>query len=233
MVQLFGSLSKLLGGLPFSRALLLTCEGLLALSSSLSAQEPFTKALWVGIRSGVHASRYQFVPSVSQNQHIGKQGGLLMRLDIERGASAQFELNYVETGWSERFDNSTTYSVRQLRYIELPILSHLYLGKGSIQIFVNAGPFIGYNISDTHSSGGDGFEPLHIWRQQEKVKYRLAWGLMGGPGISLQLGHRHRFELEGRIAYNFQDIWGHKRTDFYGQSTEFRMGASLSYCFRF
>lgn len=200
----------------------------------LSAQKSdFSTSLWFGIKGGVHFSKYQFVPSVSQNQHLGKQGGIALRLDLERGASAQIELNYVQTGWSERYDELGKTSERQIHYVELPLLTHLYVGKKAVRFFVNVGPFLGYHLEDKHIVAGTDFDTRQLERQTLPIKYKLAWGLMAGPGISLQLGGRHRFDLEARIAYNFQDIWGHKRSDPYGQSTELRMGASLGYMFKF
>lgn len=205
-------------------------------ASSLVAvgQNPsFSKQFWLGVKGGVHLSRYMFVPSVSQHQYLGRQGGLLMRLDLERGASAQIELNYVETGWRERFDEDKLRSERHLRYAELPLLTHLYITQGPIRFFVNAGPFLGYHLGDEHLAEGEAFNPQQQERQTMPIKYKFAWGLMAGAGISLNLAGRHRVELEARGGYNFQDIWGNSRVDPYGQSTEFRLGANLNYMFRF
>ena len=56
-----------------------------------------------------------------------------------------------------------------------------------------------------------------------------AWGLGGGPGLSLQLGGRHRIELEGRLVYGLGNIWSSARTSPYPQSSELRFGARLGY----
>lgn len=202
----------------------------LSATELLSQHQDFNPKLWMGLRGGAHLSRYQFVPSVSQRQYRGRGAGLLFRLDLERGASVQLELNYVETGWKERFDDNRK-SIRHLTYLELPVLSHLYLSKGAWRVFVNAGPFLGYNVGDRHCALGEGFDTSQLFRQTTPLKYKVAWGLVGGVGLSYAFGARQRLELDGRVGYNFQDVWGNRRIDPYGQSTELRIALALSYCF--
>lgn len=194
---------------------------------------PFTPGLSFGMKGGVHFSKYQFVPRVSQDQHMGMAMGVMGRYDIERGASAQVEINYISTGWKERYDDAATSSQRKIQYVEIPLLSHLYIGSGLTKFFVNIGPYFGFHLGDTHTASGASFTESQTLRQTMPIKNKLAWGLMGGPGVGLNLGKHHRIEVEGRIAYNFQDIWSNERTAPYGQSTELRMGVMLGYSYRF
>lgn len=207
---------------------------LMGASCTLMAQKSdYPRSISVGLRGGINLSRYLFVPSVSQNQYVGQQASLVGRWDLEQGASLQAELSYVRTGWDERYDNGTLSSQRQLSYVELPLLTHLYLGKKGLRIFVNIGPFVGYKLGEQHLATGEGFSEMQLQRQTMPVKNNFAWGLAGGPGLSLALGKRHRIEAEARVSYNFQDIWGNQRSDPYGQSTEFRIGVGISYLYKF
>lgn len=215
------------------KLILFSCLCLALCMQAIAQKSDFPKSLWLGFKAGVHFSKYQFVPSVPQSQHLGKHAGVSLRLELERGASALIECNYSETGWLERFDDTSLSSERRLRYIEVPFLAQLYLGAKAVRVFVNAGPFVGYCIGDEHRASGASFTEAQTLRQSMPVQNKLAWGLMGGPGLSFAIGKRHRLELETRVAYNFQDVWGNKRTDPYGQSTELRMGAMLAYYFRF
>lgn len=202
--------------------------------SALEAQRStYPRSLWVGVRGGISFSRYMFVPSVTQSMYQGKSVGLSTRWDLEKGASLQVELNYVETGWKERFDDVSLASQRRLRYVEMPLLTHLYLGTETLRFFVNIGPFVGYRLSDEHIATGSTFTDTQLLRQTMPIKHSLAWGLTGGPGISLLLGKRHRLEVDARISYNFQDVWGNSLTDAYSQSTELRMAGSIAYHYRF
>ncbi len=209
--------------------LLLLCSTL-----SLAQRSNYPKSIWVGLSGGMQLSRYQFVPTVQQNQHLGTHFGALTRIDLEKGASIEIGLNYVQTGWTERFDEDTTGKAyrRDINYLEMPILSHLYLENKLARVFVNAGPFIGYYLGDNSSIQGTGFSEQQQTRHALPIKNKIAWGLTGGPGVSIKLGNRHRIELEGRIQYDFQDIWSTRREDPYGGSAELRFGASLRYLFK-
>lgn len=210
----------------------------LACSVSLEGQEqvktPFERSVDVGLRVGGNAARYSFNPSVPQGLQVGYHSGLMARYNIERGASAQIELSYVQTGWSEQFDAEGLSYTRELGYVELPFLTHLYLGEGVVRPFVNIGPYIGLNLSERGSTEGaeELFDAAQRLRQTTEIKNKFAWGLTGGPGLSFRLGARHRLELEGRIVYSFTDVWSNKRTDPYGSSSELRFALSLAYLIR-
>ena len=196
--------------------------------------EPFHQALSIGVHGGVLASRFSFVPSVSQRIHIGNIAGLKIRYDVERGASLQLEANYLTSGWREKYDASGTSYTRDITYIETPLLAHLYLGSPSTRVFVNAGPFIGYALSETSSvSGETNMSEKDLARHALGIKSKFFWGLGGGPGLSVGLGAHHRLELEGRFVYGFGNIWSTERTEPYVQSSEIRFGGFLSYLFRF
>ena len=207
---------------------------LLCSTLSLAQRSNYPKSMWVGLSGGMQLSRYQFVPTVQQNQHLGTHFGALTRIDLEKGASIEVGLNYVQTGWTERFDEDTKGKAyrRDINYLEMPILSHLYLENKLARVFVNAGPFIGYYLSDNSSIQGTEFSEQQQIRHALPIKNKIAWGLTGGPGVSIKLGNRHRIELEGHIQYDFQDIWSTRREDPYGGSAELRFGASLRYLFK-
>ena len=81
------------------------CLLLVVAGARLSAQttkEPFAQSVSVGVRGGMTASRFTFVPSVRQRLHTGPIAGIAVRYDIERGASLQAELSYRRGGWQER-----------------------------------------------------------------------------------------------------------------------------------
>ena len=212
------------------------CYSLLVLglaATTARAQEakpPFHQSLAVGVHGGMLMSRVNFVPSVSQRLHSGLMGGVLLRYNVERGASLQLEANYVQGGWREKYDAATTSYSRTLNALEVPLLTHLYLGQGSAKFYLNAGPFVGYILSEAStSSGEDAMNDKDKARHALPVANRFFWGLGGGPGLSLQLGGRHRIELEGRLVYGLGNIWSSARTSPYPQSSELRFGARLGY----
>lgn len=198
-----------------------------------TSQEPFFQAISVGVKGGMTASRFTFVPSVRQRLHTGPVAGISVRYDVERGASLQAELNYRRGGWQERYDSLQTHYTRHLDYLELPLLTHLYIRSGDMRFFLNAGPFFGYLLGESATSTGESnMSSLDTTRHGIAVRDRLFWGLGGGPGISIPLGNRQRIELEGRFVYGLGNIWSSKRGSTYVQSSEMYFGATLNYFFR-
>lgn len=200
------------------------------LSASMSAGQVSTprRTWWLGAKIGGQTSRYIFVPTVRQQTHLGEQVSLAVRWDIEEHASVQLELNHVRTGWKERFDNLDMKYRRDINYLEAPMLTHLYLGKGVLRVFVNAGFVFGYYLGE-RAQKSDNIDYL---RYSMPVARKLYWGLCGGPGVSLALGKRHRLELESRLTYGLGDIWANKRADPYVQSNQQRLGLTLNYFFQ-
>lgn len=198
-----------------------------------TSQEPFPQAISVGVKGGMTASRFTFVPSVRQRLHTGPIAGIAVRYDVERGASLQAELNYRRGGWQERYDSLQTRYSRHLDYLELPLLTHLYLSAGGMRFFLNAGPFFGYLLGESATSTGEAnMSSLDTTRHGIAARDRLFWGLGGGPGISIPLGGRQRIELEGRFVYGLGNIWSSKRGSTYVQSSEMYFGATMNYFFR-
>lgn len=205
---------------------------------SLSAQEakvrpPFSQHLWLGAHGGIMASRFSFTPSVRQSSYMGYVGGAMLRYDVERGASLQVELNYQRTGWRERYDDPALSYQRELDYLDLPILSHLYFDLGGAKLFLNLGPFLGYQLKESAQLTGEASmtEQARL-RHALATRYRLFWGLGGGPGLSISLGGRQRLELEGRFVYGLGNLFSTERTSAYVQSSEMRFGLTLNYLFR-
>lgn len=203
---------------------------MLLLGGNLLAQRsPFRQGLWVGAKAGGQATRFLFVPSVLQHTHLSQQGALALRYDVERSASLQLEVNYTRMGWKSRFDEESMHYQRNLDYVELPLLAHLYTGVGRFRLFLNAGPIVGYNIGDgVVQSDNLGDLPYAM-----PIANKLYWAVGGGPGVALSLGRRHLLELEGRFVYGYGNIWPSSRADVYSQSSSMRFAFSLNYFFRF
>ncbi len=209
----------------------------------IQAQEktPFSRDIHLGVKGSAIASKYEFIPSVTQSLYIGGGAGVFSRFDIERGASIQLELNYTLTGWKERYDERPDLGYeRSIHSINLPLLTHLYLSfKQDIRIFLNLGPVIGYNFAE-HSElrdnidaqGNSSFTTFAKYRHETEIQRKFFWGLCGGPGLSIPFADRHRLELETRYTFGLGDIWSNKRQDPYGNSAERRYSVSINYSYR-
>lgn len=200
-------------------------------------KEEFRPGLWLGGHFSLQRSKLNFLPRVSQTLHPGYSTGLVARIDVERGASIQMEVNYNQSGWNESFENKALSYYRDIKSVELPILTHLYIKHRGIRFYLNIGSIASWILGE-HSQSRVGakqsFVESALKRHSLPVKNRFVWGLGGGPGISIPLAsNRHHIELEGRFFHSLTDIWGNKRTDAYGSSSEMRFSLGVNYIFGF
>jgi hypothetical protein len=118
-----------------------------------------------------------------------------------------------------------------MSYIEIPFLTHIYFGKGRVKYFVNAGPQIGYLLSESTDSNLNGAEPGNVNAQHTMAAdKKLEWGLEGGPGIELRTGIGH-FLLEGRYYYALSDFYNTRRKDIFSQAASQVISVKLTYLF--
>ena len=179
------------------------------------------------------ASRFTFVPSVRQRLHTGPVAGIAVRYDVERGASLQAELNYRRGGWQERYDSLATSYSRTLDYLELPLLTHLYFRSGDIRIFINAGPFFGYQLGESATSSGEAnMSALDSTRHGMAVRDRFVLGARWRAWDKHP--HRQASARRARRALRLRtgNLWSSKRGSTYVQSSEMYFGATLNYFFR-
>lgn len=194
----------------------------------------FVPSVWGGVRAGAEVSRFVFVPRVRQHFHFSPAFGAMVRLEVERFASLQVEANWSQIGWVEKYDDPKLGFTRTLTSVEVPILAHLYLGRRSLRLFLNAGPALGYYLSDrSYAVGETQLSERQRALRELPIKHRLSWGIVGGLGLSYAVAQRHRLELEPRFTYGFGDIWSSRRVDPYGQSSPMKVGLSLNYLLRF
>jgi len=99
---------------------------LIFISASLSAQVRLDKPeMYIGVNLGVTESMVLFNPAIPQGFLMGYNGGIVFRYIAEKNVGMQAELNFSQRGWTE---SSGLYS-RQLNYIELPFMTHIYVGR--------------------------------------------------------------------------------------------------------
>lgn len=168
----------------------------LVLSLPLHAQMgTLRNNLAVGVSGGANLSFVDFSPTIKQAfpWQPGVNGGFVLRYISEKYFSmicaAQLEVNYTQRGWKEFIDDGSenTYS-RTTNYIEVPFLAHLGWGKEKrgTQFFFNAGPVLGWYLSDKEYYG---YTPEHPWNSTSRpnnVFYQYGeWGYNDEGYISM------------------------------------------------
>jgi hypothetical protein len=215
--------------------LLITCGGM-----SVKAQVGEQRHnLSVGVNAGYVNSSVSFQPTVKQNGMSGYTFGVTGRYISEKYfkmiCGAQLELNYAKMGWSEKVpDGSKGTYKRTMNYIQIPFLAHLGFGKEprGLQFFVNAGPQIGFLLSESQEFSSDfDITGRTVTTQYGKMAQRkFDYGITAGMGLELRTGAGN-FLLEGRYYYGLGDFYKTTKQDYFSRAANMGLYAKLTYLF--
>lgn len=236
------------------------------------AQEPFRQELAVGASFGLNFSSVTFNPKISTKLMPGYNAGLMIRWNTEKNIGLQAEINYSIQGWEEDFTDynnaglpydpsnykepgsaggdpfiGTLAYKREVAYIEVPLMTHIYFGSKTFKFYINAGPKFAYYLDEAITSNINTHYMNYVFEEKRKVekfrehyteqheaaiKNKFEWGLCGGPGIELNT-KAGIFLLEGRFSYSFNDIYSTKRGDgdFFSKASNQVITVKLAYIF--
>ena len=205
--------------------MLLCCSALLAQPRLLIPE------MYFGIHGGVSASTVIFRPEIenmtpiTQACVLGGNGGLVFRYSGHKCCAVQVELNYQHKGWREHSDVGT-YS-RELHYLELPFLMHIYFGSEHWRGFVNLGPQIGYCVKD---NGGVGTQiNTTTTTQYQPIDHPFDWGLAGGVGFYYRSKNAGIYQFETRVNYSFGGIYGTSLIDHFNMASPLDLSINLAW----
>ena len=205
-----------------------------------NAQTHYAAQLSVGARAGMDISRNFFNPSVDQTFKPGAMAGLSFRYVEENHFGIIAELDWIERGWKESFEDAPYLYERTLGYLEIPVLAHIYFGRRA-KFYANIGPLIGLRISDsvkcnfdTHDTASlPDFPQWHtITQYDEPVKQRIDYGICAGIGGEYSLTPRHSVTLECRFYYGLGNLFGSSRKDNFNASNSMALEFTLGYWLR-
>ncbi len=202
----------------------------------------FSKELYVGANAGAVASRIDFNPSIPQTLNYGVLGGISAKYISEKHLGIIIELNYSQRGWNEEFADSLNFSYnRTLNYLEIPFMTHIYVGNKT-RFIINIGPQVSFLINGKHQMNQALAE--YVAEQNEinpdaRYGYQYSpvsemktveYGLVGGLGMELNTAIG-AFDIEGRYYFGLGDIFTNRRTDkaYFGRSAHRLIEAKLTY----
>ena len=224
------------------KKILLIIAGILILStaSKCYSQTHYAANIAIGVKGGADMSRVFFNPSVDQVFKPGAIAGVSFRYIEESHFGIIAELNFVQRGWKESFeDTQFTYS-RTMDYLQLPILAHIYFGRRG-RFFFNLGPEFGVRLSDKVKSNFDyastssiaDFPKYHTTQQYiEPVKQRVDYGITAGLGGEFSITRRQAINLEVRFNYALGNIFGASKKDYFNASNSMCLQFTMGYLFR-
>ena len=205
---------------------------LLILSIAVSAQPRLrTPEIFVGAHAGAMASTMLFKPNIANidimQSPLTINGGLVFRYAGHKVCAIQTELNYMQRGWRETITlgQTTMNYTRQLDYIEIPLLMHLYFGKERFRGFFNLGPQIGYCIRDVATPLPEGVTAPHYL----PIDKPFDWGLAGGLGCYYRTRHIGLFQLEARFNFSMGTTYNNRKVDYFSQSNAMNLSLNFAY----
>lgn len=189
----------------------------------------------VGVHGGVSAGTMLFLPEVphmkplTETALLSGTGGVAFRYVGHKYCALQIELNYQQCGWREVNTDKTIDYKRQLNYLMIPFLSHVYFGSEKAKGFINLGPQIGYCFSDV-TAGEQNPQMVH---QYGSLDSRFYWGIAGGVGFYYRTPKAGVYQIEARVTYGLGSVFGTRTTDFFSQANAIDLGLHLGYFWEF
>ena len=214
---------------------------LMGLVSTVRAQTHFDSRVDIGARGGVTFSTVMFKPSIMGKLGIGYTGGVTFRYTEENHFGLIAEVNLVQRGWAEKFEDLPYSYQRILDYVEVPVMSHIYFGNRG-KFFINAGPEIAYYLGDRIKSnfdyhdvsGLEGFNDKNRRVEQltMDVSQKLDFGIVAGLGGEFSVNRRNSLALEARVYYGIGNVMPSGRQDTFSISNQLSFCVTAGYWFR-
>ena len=212
---------------------------LVSAAPEIHGQTHYASRLYVGAHGGADFSRVTFTPSVTQGFAIGGNAGLNFRYVEEKHFGFIVELNWLQRGWKEDFEDLPYKYSRTTNYIQIPFLAHIYFGNRG-KFFVNAGPSVSFFLNESTSSNfdytnADNITDLdnHIKYQYElPVNHKVDFGIEGGIGGEFSLDRRNSLYVDARFYYGLGNVLKSGRTEPIRGSNSMSIMVSLGYWFR-
>lgn len=209
--------------------------------TTMFSQTHYSSNVAVGVRGGVDFSQVFFNPSVRQKFALGMTAGVTFRYIEENHFGLIAELNFVQRGWAENFEEAPYNYRRTLNYIELPLLAHIFFGRRG-RFFFNAGPQVALFLGESTKANFDPKEMASLPdfpynnRMNEQmllsVSQKIDYGISAGLGAEFNLNKRNSLSLEARFYFGLGNIFPSKRADTYNASNQMTLSATIGYWFR-
>lgn len=206
------------------------------------AQTHYVSHVWIGAQGGMTMSQVTFSPSVRESFVNGFTGGVSFRYAEERHVGIQAELNVTQRGWKEDFEEHPFAYQRQLTYVEVPVMTHIFFGSRKVKCFFNLGPVLSYMIGENITADFDYNNPLvvpdfpvanrSIEQLSMAVKNKFDYGITGGVGVEFVVKKRHCLSLEGRYYFGLGNIYPASKKDVFGASRNTSISVTLGYKLR-
>lgn len=213
---------------------------LLFCCTKVCAQTHYTSNVYVGAKAGADLAKVFFNPSVKQQLYPGFMAGVSFRYIEESHFGLIAEVNFVQRGWKENFEETPYSYSRRLDYLMVPIMAHIYFGRRG-KFFFNVGPEFGVRLSDSYKSNFDvslapnlpDFDKYHNVKQySEPIKQKFDYGIAAGLGGEFSINPKNSLYAEVRFYYGLGNLFSSTKKDNFNASNSMNLEFTLGYWLR-
>lgn len=207
----------------------------------VSAQTHYKSNIAIGAKGGMDFSEVFFNPHVKQTFQPGVTFGAMIRYIEENHFGLIGEVNFAQRGWKENFEDDPFHYSRDLNFIDICFLAHIYFGARG-RFFFNAGPQVGYYLGEKIKANFDpkdigaipNFPVKNRINQQmlEPINLKIDYGISAGLGGEFNINPKNSINLECRFYFGLANIFSTKRADYFNASNQMSLSATIGYWFR-
>ena len=204
----------------------------------------------IGASGGYVMSQVGFLPKIPQDWHGGMTAGVTMRYTSEKYfksiCAIVGEVNFARMGWKESILTPEDLPVinpltgiaeayqRDIDYIQVPVFARLGWGRErrGLQAYVQAGPQVGFYLSETSKANFDIENPNVDDRTSlissalknasdiyhKPTEKKLDYGISAGVGLEFSNPKVGHILLEGRYYYGLGNLYGNTKRDYFAIS---------------
>ena len=210
-------------------------------ATMLKAQTHYRSDVNVGAKAGFNLSQVFFNPSVKQGWPVNPMLGVRIRYIEETHFGLIGEINWVRRGWSENFEGLPFRYRRNVDFINIPVLAHIYFGTRK-RFFVNLGPEVSLKLADSYSANFDPFNTAgipdfpHTFRRNnqmtEPVSQKVDFGISAGLGAEYFINPENGVDFEARYYFGLSNLLPSSRQDPFRASNMMTIAFTFGYWFK-
>lgn len=203
---------------------------LLVIDFSYAQDQEFKPVYSFGVKQGINYSSVNFSPRIKQGLTLGYCGGIAYKYQNEKYFAIQLELNYTQKGWAENLDTINNSYNRKLNYIELPLITHVVLGKQpKLKFYINLGTSFGYLLSEKETLEVNN-EDFRREYYEKKVENYFDYSALGELGLISKTGIGD-FQIGLRYQFTFTNLFKGTSETVYDYSHNQILCFSITYFF--
>lgn len=172
----------------------------------------FLKNSSFGVKVGGSYTSIALQPKVSAlSGDFSYSLGLSYMFSNKKNVGIQLDLLYNSRKWLEIYDDSLNVKT-DLSYIQLPLITNISIGNGSVKYLINLGTYFAYNI-DKKLNSDLPLEHQYYESVMDRREKKGDFGLIIGAGLRYFTGIG-TFQLDGRFEYGYQNLYNEDESGF-------------------